>query len=73
MVVLADEIQDLKLCLQSADKELVEVKAELRQETEQAKTKSAELYLRVCFLLTSLPTEVTKRVCFTLCLNGADR
>ena len=59
MVVLADEIQDLKLCLKSADRELVEVKTELRQETEEAKNKSAELYLRVCFLhcqLKSLPS-----------------
>ena len=61
MLVLADEIQDLKLCLQSADRELVEAKAELRQEKEQAKSKSAELFLRVCFMLTSLPTEVTTK------------
>ena len=44
--VLADEIQDLKLCLKSVDRELVEVKTVLRQETEKAKNKSAELYLR---------------------------
>ena len=61
MVVLADEIQDLKLCLQSADRELVEVKTELQQEKEQTKSKSAELYLRVCSLLTSLPTKVTTK------------
>lgn len=58
VVVLVDEIQDLRLCLQSADRELVEVKADLRQEREQAESKSAELYLRVSFRLTSLSSSL---------------
>ena len=46
--VLQEEVRDLRLCLQSADKELLEVKNELCKEKQLNETKRNELFERVC-------------------------
>ena len=47
--------------MKSADRELVEVKTELRQETEKAKNKSAELYQRIGELEQQMSAETAER------------
>lgn len=47
LLVLRGEVSDLKLCLQSADRELVEVKKEREREKVNYETESADLLLKV--------------------------
>ena len=47
LLVLRGEVSDLKLCLQSADRELVEVKKEKEREKVNYETESADLLLKV--------------------------
>ena len=47
-LVLAEEVRDLKICLQSADKELVELKSQQIKERNEEVNKRDQLYQKVC-------------------------
>ena len=47
LVVLDSEVVDLRVCLQSADRELAEIKAELKKEKRSHDMKTMELLRRV--------------------------
>ena len=51
MLVLEEEVRDLKLCLTSADKELLEVKNEMSNSKTQWENLQAELYKKVHYTL----------------------
>ena len=48
LLVLAEEVRDLKICLQSADKELVELKSQQIKERNEEVNKRDQLYQKVC-------------------------
>ena len=47
VLVLEDEVNDLRLCLQSADKELAELRAEVLKEKKAGSKRSSELFQQV--------------------------
>ena len=47
-VVLDSEVVDLRVCLQSADRELAELKSDIKQEKKAHDTRNMELLCRVC-------------------------
>ncbi len=49
--VLREEIRDLKLCLQSADKELAETKKEFKTYKKEGDTKISDLLARVHIII----------------------
>ena len=46
--MLDSEVIDLRVCLRSADKEIAEIKTELKKERHTHQTKSMEYIQRVC-------------------------